>query len=114
MSGLRSYIRFCVAAFACAVACAVPAAAVADPSTGGASPTDPEFQPHGKATLLSNGLAIAPADAPPEVKSIIEAQREVLEPRLRLLGLGQLRPPRRRAARVAARLVELHDVGRRG
>ena len=51
----------------------MPATALADGSTGGASPTDPEFQPHGKATLLPNGLAIAPTDAPPEVQAIIEA-----------------------------------------
>jgi hypothetical protein len=73
MSGLPAYIRVCIAAFACVLACALPATALADGSTGGASPTDPEFQPHGKATLLPNGLAIAPTDAPPEVKAIIDA-----------------------------------------
>jgi cell wall-associated NlpC family hydrolase len=73
MSGLPAYIRVCLAAFACVLACALPATALGDASTGGASPTDPEFQPHGKATMLPNGLAIAPADAPPEVQAIIEA-----------------------------------------
>ena len=34
--------------------------------TGGVSPDDPEFQPAGKAKLVA-GLAIPPADAPPEV-----------------------------------------------
>ena len=82
MSGLPTYIRSCLAAFACLLACALPATAIAqttgdgsDPYTtsGGASPDDPQFQPHGTAQLLPNGLAIAPADAPPEVKAIIEA-----------------------------------------
>jgi hypothetical protein len=77
MSGLPAYIRYCLAAFACVVACALPASALADGSTGGASPTDPEFQPHGTATLLPNGLAIAPADAPPEVAAIIEAGNHI-------------------------------------
>ena len=73
MSGLPAHIRLFVAALAVALVCALPGAAFADGATGGASPTDPEFQPHGKATLLPNGLAIAPTDAPPEVKAIIEA-----------------------------------------
>jgi hypothetical protein len=73
MSGLPAYIRYCIAAFACLIACAAPAVAFADASTGGASPDDPQFQPHGKATMLPNGLAIAPTDAPPEVKAIIDA-----------------------------------------
>jgi hypothetical protein len=73
MSGLPAYIRYCIAAFACLIACALPAVAFADANTGGASPDDPQFQPHGKATMLPNGLAIAPTDAPPEVKSIIDA-----------------------------------------
>jgi hypothetical protein len=77
MSGLPAYIRYCIAAFACLIACALPAVALGDASTGGASPTDPEFQPHGKATLLSNGQAIAPTDAPPEVQAIIEAGNKI-------------------------------------
>jgi hypothetical protein len=77
MSGLPAYIRTCVAAFACLLACALPATALADGSTGGASPTDPEFQPHGTATLLPNGQAIAPTDAPPEVQAIIEAGNRI-------------------------------------
>jgi hypothetical protein len=77
MSGLPAYIRYCFAAFACVLACALPATALADAGTGGASPTDPEFQPHGKAMLLPNGLAIAPPDAPPEVQAIIEAGNRI-------------------------------------
>jgi len=77
MSGLPAYIRYCLAAFACLIACALPASALADGNTGGASPTDPEFQPHGKATLLPNGQAIAPTDAPPEVQAIIEAGNKI-------------------------------------
>lgn len=77
MSGLSAQIRFCIAAFACLIACALPAVALADGSTGGTSPTDPEFQPHGKAKLLPNGLAIAPSDAPPEVQAIIDAGNKI-------------------------------------
>jgi hypothetical protein len=77
MSGLPAYIRCCIAAFACLVACALPATALADANTGGASPNDPEFQPHGKATLLPNGQAIAPIDAPPQVKAIIDAGNRI-------------------------------------
>jgi hypothetical protein len=77
MSGLPAYIRYCIAAFACLIACALPAVALGDASTGGASPNDPEFQPHGKATLLPNGQAIAPTDAPPEVQAIIEAGNKI-------------------------------------
>jgi|SRR3954452_22711052 hypothetical protein len=77
MSGLPAKFRYCIAAFACLIACAIPAIAHADGSTGGASPTDPEFQAHGKAKLLSNGLAIAPDDAPPAVKAVIEAGNKI-------------------------------------
>ena len=86
MSGLPAQIRYCIAAFACLVACAVPAIATADTtsggdqsytSSGGASPDDPQFKPHGKAMLLSNGQAIAPDDAPPEVKAVIEAGNKI-------------------------------------
>jgi hypothetical protein len=77
MSGLPAYIRYCLAAFACLIACALPAIATADSATGGASPSDPEFQPHGKATLLPNGQAIAPTDAPPQVQAIIEAGNKI-------------------------------------
>jgi hypothetical protein len=86
MSGLPAQFRYCIAAFACLVACAVPAIATADTtsggdqpytSSGGASPDDPQFKPHGKAMLLSNGQAIAPDDAPPEVKAVIEAGNKI-------------------------------------
>jgi hypothetical protein len=77
MSGLPLQIRHAVCAFACLLACALPATAFADEATGGTSPTDPAFQPHGKATLLPNGQAIAPTDAPPEVAAIIEAGNKI-------------------------------------
>jgi hypothetical protein len=77
MSGLPVQIRLVVAAFAVALLCALPAAAMADAGTGGASPSDPEFQPTGKATLMPNGTAIPPADAPPEVAAIIEAGNKI-------------------------------------
>jgi hypothetical protein len=59
------------------VTCAIPATALADGSTGGTSPTDPAFQPHGKAIMLPNGQAIAPTDAPPEVKAMIDAGNKI-------------------------------------
>jgi hypothetical protein len=76
MLGLSAQIRLLVAAFACVFAFAIPATAIAA-ENGGVSPTDPEFQPAGKAKLLPNGLAIPPVDAPPEVKAIIEAGNEI-------------------------------------
>src|SRR5205085_7363678 len=53
--------------------------ASSDPYTtsGGASPDDPQFKPHGKAMLLPNGQAIAPDDAPPEVQAVIEAGNKI-------------------------------------
>jgi len=76
MSGLFRHIRTFVVAFALLLACA-PAAALGNATTGGADPNDPEFQPHGKAMLLPNGQAIAPNDAPPEVKAVIEAGNKI-------------------------------------
>jgi hypothetical protein len=91
MSGLTAQIRCCIAACACLCVCALPAIALADTGTGGstqpssdpytqsggASPDDPQFQPHGKAKLLANGTAIPPTDAPPEVKAVIEAGNKI-------------------------------------
>lgn len=77
MSGLSRQIRLLAAAFACIFVLAFPAAAAADRGTGGASPNDAEFRPTGKAKLLPNGLAIAPEDAPPQVKAIIEAGNRI-------------------------------------
>jgi hypothetical protein len=77
MLGLPRQIRLAIAAFACLIACALPAIANADASNGGAGPNDPEFQPHGKAVLLPNGQAIAPSDAPPEVAAVIEAGNKI-------------------------------------
>jgi hypothetical protein len=77
MSGLPRQIRTLVAVFALVFVCALPGHALADTSTGGASPDDPQFQPHGTAMLLPNGQAIAPTDAPPEVAAIIEAGNKI-------------------------------------
>lgn len=86
MPGLPTQIRVLLAAFACVFACALPAIATADsaPSgdqsytnSGGTSPDDPQFKPHGKAMLLPNGQAIAPDDAPPEVKAVIDAGNKI-------------------------------------
>jgi hypothetical protein len=77
MSGLLSQIRLLAAALALLIACAVPAVAFGDPTTGGAGPDEAQFQPHGVATLLPSGLAIAPTDAPPEVVAAIEAGNQI-------------------------------------
>jgi hypothetical protein len=45
-------------------------------TTGGVSPDDPEFKPAGKAKLVS-GMAIPPADAPPEVVNAINAANAI-------------------------------------
>jgi hypothetical protein len=44
--------------------------------TGGVSPDDPEFQPAGKAKIVA-GMAIPPADAPPEVVKAIDAANAI-------------------------------------
>ena len=93
MSGLKGQIRLLLAAFACLLACALPAIASADSSggstqpsadssqpyttSGGTSPDDPQFKPHGKAKLLPNGLAIPPDDAPPAVVAAIDAANKI-------------------------------------
>ena len=75
----------------------------------------------------SDGLAIAPEDAPDAVKQIIAAGNGIANKpykyggghgelgglRLRLLGLGLLRAARRRPARAPARLRRLLRLGRR-
>jgi hypothetical protein len=45
-------------------------------ATGGVSPDDPQFRPTGKAKLI-NGMAIAPADAPPQVVNAIAAANAI-------------------------------------
>ena len=73
----------------------------------------PVAPPTGKAVVGDDGLATAPADAPPQVQAIIAAGNEIATQavqvrrrarqvgglRLRLLGLAVLRLPRRRDAR---------------
>jgi hypothetical protein len=44
--------------------------------TGGVSPNDPQFRPTGKAKLVG-GIAIPPADAPPEVINAINAANAI-------------------------------------
>lgn len=73
--GLFKDIRLFVVALA--LACAFPATAGAAGATGGTSPDDPAFQPAGKAQLLPSGLAIPPADAPPEVVAAIDAANRI-------------------------------------
>jgi hypothetical protein len=45
-------------------------------NTGGVSPSDPQFQPAEKGKIL-NGIAIAPASAPPEVFAAIAAANKI-------------------------------------
>ena len=56
----------------------VPASAVAQTANdGGASPSDPQYQPAKKAKIV-NGYAIAPKSAPRKVKMAIEAANEIV------------------------------------
>ena len=96
-----------------------------DGGSAGDSGSPAPSAPVGHARLLSNGLAVAPADAPQAIKDVIAAGNRIAtkpyvyggghgtlaRQRLRLLGLGQLRAARRRAAEHAARLDELRVVG---
>ena len=45
-------------------------------NTGGVSPNDPQFQPAAKGKIV-NGMAIAPASAPPEVVQAIAAANKI-------------------------------------
>ena len=45
-------------------------------NTGGVSPTDPQFQPAAKGKIV-NGIAIAPASAPPQVVLAIAAANKI-------------------------------------
>lgn len=62
---------------ACLLIC-VPASAGAATASGGASPSDPEYQPAKKAKIV-NGFAIAPKNAPRRVKMAIRAANEIVE-----------------------------------
>jgi hypothetical protein len=66
----------CALAFACLLAPAAGAQTPSTPSNGGASPDDPALRPPGRAILVG-GLAIAPPDAPPEVKGAIAAANRI-------------------------------------
>ena len=81
MPSSRLKTLLAAALFAVALAL-VPSASAATRSggttaaTGGVSPDDPQFRPGGKAKLV-NGMAIPPADAPPEVVKAIEAANRI-------------------------------------
>ena len=64
------------AAMLAAVFALLPASANAA-ATGGVSPDDPQFKSAGKAKLVG-GRAIAPADAPPQVKKAIDAANRIV------------------------------------
>ena len=82
-------------------------------------------EPTAEGSVGPDGLAVPPAGAPEEVVAIIEAGNRIARKPykyggghgklaghgLRLLRLGQLRPPRGRAARLAARLVAPSRAG---
>jgi hypothetical protein len=67
------------------MACALPGAAQAQTSGsadgtysgGGVGPAHPNYRPTGKARIV-NGRAIPPADAPAEVKAVIEAGNRII------------------------------------
>jgi hypothetical protein len=75
MPNSRTY-QFALAALVAAVACLMPATASAT-SNGGVGPDDPRFAKPGRATLV-NGQAIAPPDAPPEVRGAIDAANRIV------------------------------------
>ena len=62
-----------LAAFVAAL-CLLPGSALAEEATGGAS-----YQPPPKKAVVRNGKAVAPADAPPEVKAIIAAGNKIVD-----------------------------------
>jgi cell wall-associated NlpC family hydrolase len=78
-----SRLKMLLAAALSAAACAlVPTGAFATTNggataaTGGVSPDDPQFRPAKKAKLVG-GIAVPPADAPPEVVKAIEAANAI-------------------------------------
>jgi cell wall-associated NlpC family hydrolase len=73
MPNSRTY-TLALAAFL--AACLLPATASAG-YTGGVGPDDPRFARPGKATLV-DGYAVAPPDAPPEVRAAIAAANRIV------------------------------------
>jgi hypothetical protein len=53
-----------------------PSSSNAGSASGGVSPSDPQFQPTGKARIV-NGLAVPPAGAPQEVVGMINAANQI-------------------------------------
>jgi hypothetical protein len=64
---------------ACTLGAALPAAAQTGgtPPPGGTEPTPPPTAPPGKAVLMPDGTAVAPANAPPAVQAAINAGNEI-------------------------------------
>jgi hypothetical protein len=75
----RRDITLALAAAMAACLLALPGLASAQTGTGsgGVSPDDPAFKPAGKAKLI-NGIAFAPADAPPAVVAAINAANKIV------------------------------------
>ncbi len=95
-------------------------------NASGGDEEPPAEAPTEKAYIGSDGLAVAPASAPEEVKSIIEAGNAIAtkpykyggghgrwkDSRLRLLRLVSYVLHARRPAEPGARLQRLHELGR--
>ena len=81
MSMSRSGRAFFATAMLCAGASILPASAFADGGSGGIGPegggTTTSTTSGSRAKLMPNGLAAAPADAPPEVQRAIKAANEI-------------------------------------
>ena len=80
MSISRSGRGLVAFATVCAAASILPATAFADGSGGigpGGGGTTTTITPGSRAKLLPNGLAAAPADAPPEIQAAIQAANEI-------------------------------------
>jgi hypothetical protein len=74
MPNSRTY-TLALAAFL--AACLLPATASATSYNGGVGPDDPRYAKPGKATLV-NGYAVAPPDAPPQVRRAIDAANRIV------------------------------------
>jgi hypothetical protein len=81
----RAYKTLLLAVVALACVCWLPTVALGQsgtspapaPSTGGTSPTDPQFQPAPKGKIV-NGIAIPPIGAPQEVVDAINAANQIV------------------------------------
>jgi len=78
---LRARTSLLSACLLSALACLLPASALAEEATsatGGASADDPRWAPTKRAKIV-NGMAVPPKNAPPEVVEAIEAGNEIVK-----------------------------------